>query len=60
MDVEHTSNDKAVILLTAIIDSKGTAWTRLQDPGIRKAQYLYAIDFYLCETDCDIVFCETV
>lgn len=58
MDVEPTANGKAVILLTATVDPKGTAWTRLQDPGIRKAQYLYAIDFYLRETDCDIVFCE--
>lgn len=32
--------------------------TALQDPKIRKAQYLEAIDFYLQHTTYDIVFCE--
>lgn len=49
---------KSVILLTACINPNGMANTALQDAGIRKAQYLDAIDFYLNETKCNIVFCE--
>ena len=49
---------RSVILLTACINPNGMGYTYLQDPEIRKSQYLEAIDFYLKETNCDIVFCE--
>ena len=47
-----------VILLTACVNPNGMANTALQDASIRKRQYIEAIDFYLRETDCNIVFCE--
>ena len=47
-----------VILMTATVSPNGMGYTDLQDPETRKTQYLEAIDFYLRETDCDIVFCE--
>lgn len=53
-----TGTNRAVILMTACVCPNGTAYTALQDPQIRKKQYLDAIDFYLRETDLDIVFCE--
>ena len=46
------------ILMTACINPNGMEQTTLQDPKIRKAQYLEAIDYYLNETKYDIVFCE--
>lgn len=51
-------NKSAVILMTACIIPDGMGFTALQNPEIRKAQYLEAIDFYLNNTACDIVFCE--
>ena len=47
-----------VVLLTACVTPSGMAYTALQDPQIRKNQYLDAIDFYLRKTDFNIVFCE--
>lgn len=49
---------KISILMTACINPNGMEQTALQDPKIRKAQYLEAIDYYLNETKYDIVFCE--
>ena len=46
------------ILMTACINPNGMGCTALQNPKIRKAQYLEAIDYYLNETKYDIVFCE--
>lgn len=47
-----------VILMTATVCPNGMRYTVLQDPKIRKSQYLEAIEFYLRETEYDIVFCE--
>ena len=44
--------------MTACINPNGMVSTKLQDPEIRKFQYLEALNFYLNETDCNIVFCE--
>lgn len=44
--------------MTACIAPKGMGNTILQNPNIRKSQYLEAIDFYLKETEYNIVFCE--
>lgn len=51
-------NKNTVILMTACVDPKGMGFTILQDPRIRKSQYLEAIEFYLNETKYNIVFCE--
>lgn len=47
-----------IILMTATINPNGMVHTKLQDPKIRKLQYLDAINFYLNETKLKIVFCE--
>lgn len=49
---------KPVLLMTATVDPQGMISTVLQDPNIRKRQYLDAIDYYLKSTDYNIVFCE--
>lgn len=49
---------KPVILLTATINPDGTANAKLQDQDLRKNQYVKAVDFYIKETDCNIVICE--
>lgn len=46
------------ILMTATVSPNGMGYTALQDPEERAAQYVEAIEFYLRETDLDIVFCE--
>lgn len=46
------------ILLTACIYPDKMVNTELQDANVRKKQYLEAIDFYLKETNCKIIFCE--
>lgn len=62
MNMDHLGMEKAkrrvVVLLTACVAPNGMAYTALQDPQIRKNQYLDAIDFYLRETRFNIVFCE--
>lgn len=57
---ENNSNikDKLVILLTGCINPNGMSFTELQNPDIRKAQYIEAIKFYLKNTDNAIVFVE--
>lgn len=47
-----------VILMTATVFPNGMGYTALQDPEVRASQYIEAIEFYLRETDLDIVFCE--
>lgn len=47
-----------VILLTACVYPNGMDKTVLQNPAIRKQQYCDALDFYLNQTSCHIVFCE--
>lgn len=49
---------KVVILLTGCINPMGMSFTKLQDPVIRKRQYIDAIKFYLTNTENDIVFVE--
>lgn len=53
-----TMNKRYVILLTGSINPKGMAYTVLNDPQIRKRQYLEAVNFYLKATTLPIVFCE--
>ena len=50
--------DNIVILMTACVYPKNMIQTIVQDPGVRKRQYLDAINYYLQETDFDIVFCD--
>lgn len=47
-----------IILLTGTVSPDGMFDTKLQNPDLRKKQYIEAIDFYLRETDLKIVFCE--
>jgi len=47
-----------VILLTGCIQPAGMQYTSLQDASLRKLQYVAAINFYLTNTDCHIVFVE--
>lgn len=47
-----------VLLLTACITPDGMAYTALQNPKIREAQYLNALNWYLANTDFRIVLCE--
>ena len=53
-----SSSDSPLILLTGCINPDGMAFTKLQNPEIRKAQYLEAIKFYLQETSNKILFIE--
>lgn len=48
----------SIILLTACIEPKGMSFTKLQDPEIRKHQYIEAMKFYLQHTDMNILFVE--
>ena len=52
----HSQN--TVILLTAAINPNSRDLLSIKDPEIRKKQYLEAINFYLSNTDLDIVFAE--
>ncbi len=47
-----------VILLTACVNPQGMAFTRLQDSNIRLNQYKAAINFYLNNTDKQIIVAE--
>lgn len=49
-------SEDIIILLTAPINPNGTLNTKLQDPEIRKEQYLEAIIYCLNETNLKIVF----
>ena len=51
-------NDNPIILLTGCINPDGMAYTKLQNPIIRKEQYLEAIRFYLKKTSNKILFIE--
>ncbi len=46
------------ILLTASINPNGMSYTLLQDVEERKAQYVNAINYYLSNTKCKLVFCN--
>ena len=46
------------ILLTACIDPKGMAFTTLQNKEVRLQQYLDALNYYLYNTNLNIVFVE--
>lgn len=46
------------ILLTACIDPKGMAFTALQNKEVRLQQYLNALNYYLHNTNLNIVFVE--
>lgn len=47
-----------ILLLTACINSGGMSFTALQDPGVRKRQYVDALRYYLDNASLRIVFCE--
>ena len=49
---------KLCLLLTACVNPDGMIFTELQNPEIRKRQYIKALQFYLKETDFPIVFVE--
>lgn len=58
MTMSSIYDKQFVILMTACVRPDGMIYTSLQDPWIRASQYVEAIDFYLRETDYNIVFCE--
>lgn len=60
MNNENAYNVKpeSVILLTGCINPMGMTFTKLQNPDIRRIQYIDAIKFYLKNTDNDVVFVE--
>lgn len=47
-----------VILLTGCVNPQGMILTKLQDKDVRLKQYLYAINWYIKNTDLPIVFVE--
>lgn len=47
-----------LILLTGCIDPAGMHFTNLQDIEVRKSQYIEAIQYYLQQTNCHILFVE--
>jgi hypothetical protein len=49
---------KPLILLTGCINPMGMAFTKLQNPEVRREQYIEAIKFYLTMTDNNVVFVE--
>lgn len=50
--------DNVNILLTATVNPNGMAFTELQDPLIRKQQYVEAAEYYLSHTSANIIVCE--
>lgn len=51
-------NKRPLILLTGCIDPMGMTFTKVQNPDVRRLQYIDAIKFYLKTTDNIIVFVE--
>ena len=49
---------KLVLLLTGTVKPENMVLTKLLDPGIRKEQYLDALNFWLTNTDIPVVFVE--
>lgn len=49
---------RTVLLLTGCVRPDGMPYTQLTDVDVRRRQYMDAIDFYLEQTDCPVVFCE--
>lgn len=47
-----------IILLTGCINPEGMAFTKLQNPDIRREQYLQAISFYLSRYSLPVLFVE--
>lgn len=47
-----------ILLLTACINPDGMPFTCLADVGVRKKQYIEALNFYLKNTTRKIVFVE--
>lgn len=47
-----------ILLLTACVNPGGMAYTALQDPEMRKEQYVNALRYYLNNTRLKIVVCE--
>lgn len=52
------ANRKPVVLLTGCVNPSGMTFTKLQNPEIRKRQYIDAIKFFLNHTDNLVVFVE--
>lgn len=50
--------DAPILLMTACINPNGMAHTAIQNVEDRMSQYMHAINFYLEQTVCKIVFCE--
>ncbi|MBJ6118424.1 hypothetical protein JAO76_09490 [Pontibacter sp. BT310] len=53
-----SESSKPLIFLTGCINPAGMSHTALQDPEVRKSQYIEAIKFYLLNTDLPILFVE--
>ncbi|MCH5174292.1 MAG: hypothetical protein J1F40_00215 [Prevotellaceae bacterium] len=51
-------NNNIVIVLTACVNPNGMSYTMLQDPDVRKLQYIESLHFYLNKTLLPIVFVE--
>lgn len=56
--MEASKYHDIIILMTGTVNPEGMSKTHLQDPIIRKQQYIQSINFYLEETIFKIVFCE--
>lgn len=53
-----TADKLQLILLTGCIEPGGMQFTSLQNPVLRKAQYVAAIHYYLQQTTCHVLFVE--
>ena len=56
--MNYKDDKSEMILLTGCIDPGGMIFTKLQDPVLRKNQYIDAIRFYLKNTELPILFVE--
>ena len=54
----ENKKNKIIILLTATVNPNGMINTKLQDPIIRKEQYIEAVKYYLNNSIYSIVLCE--
>jgi len=58
MNKTANKTPKELIFLTGCINPAGMSFTKLQDPEIRKRQYIDAIHFYLKTTELPVLFVE--
>lgn len=49
---------RTALLLTSCIDPQGMKFTQLQDKFVRRSHYVKALNYYIENTSCRIVFCD--